>query len=153
MKTRIGALPPGVGVKLFAFLLLISTSALSQSRSHVYRPNRLVVIDSTVTVTGVVYYKKKEKDGDLHINIRVGSQYSKMLNARNIAKQKGCLVAEIVCAGKITQPDAQQACDNYDNTIPLPKVGDEITVTGPFVNDGDHGWNEIHPVISLRITK
>ena len=31
-----------------------------------------------------------------------------------------------------------------------PKIGQHVTVTGPYVWDSFHGWNEIHPVWSIH---
>ncbi|MHB8438588.1 MAG: hypothetical protein ACYDD4_05425 [Acidimicrobiales bacterium] len=36
--------------------------------------------------------------------------------------------------------------------IATPPVGAQITVTGPYVLDGDHGWMEIHPAWSITVT-
>jgi hypothetical protein len=34
----------------------------------------------------------------------------------------------------------------------IPSVGDKVVVQGSYVLDQDHGWMEIHPVTSIRIT-
>jgi len=94
-------------------------------------------------------YTRREADGDWHIGLRLNAGQESLLNAKNVSEQQGNLVAEIVCAVPITQADAVSACASYTNTIPVPAVGAHISVTGPFVLDADHGWNEIHPVWAL----
>jgi len=113
---------------------------------HVYHPSRLVVIEACKTATGIVIFTRREADGDWHIGLRLDAGQETLLNARNVSAEQGTLIVEIVCALPITQADAISACVNYSNSIPVPGVGAHISVTGPFVLDADHGWNEIHPV-------
>jgi hypothetical protein len=62
-------------------------------------------------------------------------------------------LAEIICATTITQQDAVLACENYANRIlPIPSTNQNITVTGSYVLDNDHGWMEVHPVYSMSIS-
>ena len=56
------------------------------------------------------------------------------------------LILEPVCEYEVTQVDAVAACTGYQNPLVVPPVGTHTTVTGPWVHDADHGWNEIHPV-------
>ena len=125
---------------------------------HVYNPSRLKGTKECKTITGVIKdIKKDEKDGDWHINIQLDAQYAHMnlTNDINNSKQGGCLVVEIICVDKPTQPDAISACANYANKITLPKLGDHVSVTGTFVTDteSNHGWNELHPVSELIVLK
>jgi len=79
--------------------------------------------------------------------------YSNLTNSANDLYQYGDLVVEIICVGSITQADAVSACQNYSNNIPVPNVGQRITVSGPYVLDTDHyDWAEIHPVYSLTVS-
>ncbi len=94
---------------------------------------------------------RDEKDGDVHIQLSVDGQYKNMLNDKNYSGQDACLVVELICAKKVTQPDAIEPCSGYYNNVVEPHVGDNITVTGSYVLDKQHGWNEIHPVSSLSI--
>ena len=76
-----------------------------------------------------------------------------LVNKRNLKKKNGDLVVEVVCANAVTDKKAKEACTNYSNTIPLPKVGDRVTVTGSYVNDSHNGWMEIHPVSSIQVRR
>ncbi len=118
---------------------------------HVYNPERLAVNDPCKTVSGTVLrVLRPEADGDYHIQLKVHPQYSDTVNQANIDKQHGALVLEIVCATDIKQKDAVSACSGYQNSIPIPKPNQHITVTGQFVSDMEHGgWNEIHPVYQI----
>jgi hypothetical protein len=79
--------------------------------------------------------------------------YGNLTNSANDLYQYGDLVVEIICVGQITQTDAVSACQNYSNNIPVPNVGQRITVSGPYVLDTDHyNWAEIHPVYSLTVS-
>ncbi len=46
----------------------------------------------------------------------------------------------------VIQPDAQSACAGYHNPLTIPPPGAHVVVTGPWVLDAPHGWNEIHPL-------
>jgi hypothetical protein len=37
------------------------------------------------------------------------------------------------------------------NVYTLDVLGKHIRITGPYVTDMEHGWNEIHPVSSIWI--
>src|SRR5260370_25286799 len=65
--------------------------------------------------------------------------------------QGGDLILEPVCENPITQADAVAACQGYHNPLVLPPLGSHVTVTGPFVLDTDHGWNQIHPLESIAV--
>ncbi len=112
---------------------------------HVYNPSRLEVVRQCITVSGAVDSVRSEADGDYHVRLRLDPAYANLTNDANY----GDLVVEIICATTVTQSDAMAACENYSNTIPIPAVGEQITVSGPYVLDTNHGWTEIHPVYSL----
>lgn len=109
---------------------------------------RLLVLKACVTVTGTLETSLTEKDGDLHIRMAVDPQFRSMLNARNISGQRGDLVVEPVCQGKVTQADTlkEKACEGYAGLkFDRALLGKRVTVTGPLVTDREHGWNELHP--------
>lgn len=114
---------------------------------HVHHSWRLKIIEESKTVTGVVKDIHSELDGDYHIKIRTNN--FEILSKNNFKNEDSCLVAEIICAEK----SIFNKCKNYSNKIPIPKNGDTIIVTGPYVNDWIHGIREIHPVIDLIIIK
>jgi hypothetical protein len=72
-----------------------------------------------------------------------------MVNPVNVAQQHGDLVLEPVCERKVTQTDAEEACSGYRSPVTVPPVGTHVDVIGAYVNDTEHGWNEIHPVTSI----
>lgn len=118
--------------------------------SHIYHSKRLKLIQENKTVTGTVEHIIQEKDGDYHIRLKLDSCQN-LLNQKNIDRQHGCLVLEIICACEVTQVDAIDACRGFINNVVAPKVGQHITVTGSYVLDQEHGWNELHPVTALNI--
>jgi len=104
-----------------------------------------------MTISGTVYSLIYEADGDIHIRVTLDTPYTYMLNAVNVSGQYGKLVCEPVCATTCTQADAVASCAAFTNTVYIPTVGEHVLVTGSFVTDNDHGWNEIHPVTSIVI--
>lgn len=130
-----------------------SIQCSTEFKTHVYHPERLRTIQECKTVTGVVAAIKSEPDGDKHIQLRLDSGQEDLLNDRNKSVQKGCLVLEIICTKTPVQEDAIGPCSGFDNTIFIPAKGDHIKVTGSYINDaeGNHGWNEIHPVTKIEM--
>jgi PKD domain len=119
---------------------------------HVYNSYRLQMVKPCVTASGIVDNIIVEDDGDVHIRLALDVTYSNLTNGANDQYQYGDLVVEIICAYPVIQADAVPACENYTNQIPVPDVGQHITVTGPYVLDTDHyNWAEIHPVYSLVV--
>lgn len=104
-----------------------------------------------MSVTGIVEDSYSEEDGDIHIRLQLDTQYSYMLNADNISDEYGDLVCEPICVTTITQSDAVAPCEGLVNNVFLPAIGEYVMVTGSYVTDNDHGWNEIHPVTSIEI--
>ena len=126
----------------------------SDPAAHVYHPDRLQVLNPCATVTGTIVRIRVEPDGDFHIQLRpdptsLDSKGGHWVNAGNVSGQGGYLVLEPVCENPVTQADAATACQGYHNPITVPPVGSHVTVTGPWVLDKDHGWQEIHPVEAL----
>jgi hypothetical protein len=118
---------------------------------HIYNPQRLVLIEKCVTVTGIIVRSKAEADGDRHIQLHLDPQFRSMLNARNLSAQDGNLVLEPICVDRVKQADAVSACHGFKNTVIVPKPGTRVRVTGSFIRDSEanHGWQEIHPVTSI----
>jgi len=120
--------------------------------THVYHSYRLVIHNDCMTVTGHIYGTPySEADGDYHIRLAVDAQFTGLLNASNTSSEDGCLVCEPVCVVTPTQTDAITPCAGYTNGVYLPNAGEYVAVTGPYVTDNDHGWNELHPVTSIVI--
>jgi hypothetical protein len=118
---------------------------------HVYDPERLEVIDKCKVVTGVIEEQDQNEDGDTHMLLKLDAGQEGLVNKRNLKKKSGDLVVEVVCANAVSDKKAKEACTNYSNAIPLPKVGDHVTVTGSYVNDSHNGWLEIHPVSAIQV--
>lgn len=116
--------------------------------SHVYSPDRLRLLSPCVTVSGVIDAIRTERDGDLHVLLRLDPGQSRFLNAEN-ALEEGDLVLEPVCVNRPTQADAVSACSGYTNPLTIPAVGSHVSATGAWVLDLDHEWLEIHPVASF----
>jgi hypothetical protein len=94
--------------------------------NHVYNPQRLIVKQSCISVTGTIVDAtngkrsdgvRKEADGDTHGWLKVDPQFKNLLNAGNMSDEGGNLVYEIVCKFKVSQPDAKEACPlTYQNS-------------------------------------
>ncbi len=115
---------------------------------HVYHLRRLHVIQACMTVEGTVESLRAEADGDYHIRLNVADK--SLLNETNFSRQHGDLVVELICMNPVSQADAVEACSDFTQNVPVPRKGDRVRVTGAFVTDLDHGWNEIHPVTSVK---
>lgn len=130
---------------------------------HVYNPERLIVHEMCVTVTGTIvdatHGKRKsgvrrEADGDCHGWIKLDPGQEKYLNAGNMSDEGGNLVFEIVCLYKVTQKDAIASCRGYKNNVIVLPVGSHVRISGSWVQDTNHAkWNEIHPVSSIEVLK
>ncbi len=141
------------------------TAACDASIStHVYHPNRLVVKQECISVTGTIVdatatqSKKQpdgvrhEKDGDTHGWLKVDPEFKDLLNAGNMTDEDGNLVFEIICRFPVTQADAKAACQDYTDHVTLPPVGSHVRIVGRYVQDTFHGqWMEIHPVTSITV--
>jgi hypothetical protein len=117
---------------------------------HVYNSDRLQVIEDCKTITGTIEKIIKEKDGDDHIRLKLDPQFTNLTNYVNDSDQNGDLVIEPICLHTVTQEDAIDSCQDFNYTVDVPPVGTHVQVTGSYVLDTTHGWNEIHPVTSIE---
>jgi hypothetical protein len=117
---------------------------------YVYNPGRLQVLDPCISVTGTVEEIRKEADGDTHVLFRLDQQFESLLNKKNISRQQGDLILEPICQDKVTQADAAEPCSRYNGPYFEPEIGQRYLVSGAYVHDADHGWNELHPVTSME---
>jgi len=107
-------------------------------------------LDSCISVTGTVDEVRKEADGDVHILFRLDQQFESLLNEKNISRQHGDLILEPICQGKVRQADAAEPCSRYPGPYFELEIGHRYLVSGTYVHDADHGWNELHPVTSMQ---
>ena len=125
---------------------------------HVYGPERLKVVDRCITVTGTIVKMSPEKDGDIHVNVRLDPQHRHLLNQFNHSEQGGTLVVEPICTDAPEIGPAKVACGSFRQRIKVPKPGTRVSITGALVYDErvkirgkwTHGWREIHPVSVIR---
>ena len=87
--------------------------------------NRQAYRDMLFTTPGV-----EEYDGDVHIDLRPDQPYENLLSDGN-GRVGGNLIVEII-------PQDRSRVD-------VPPVGARIEVVGPWVDDTEHGWSELHP--------
>ncbi|HLX12648.1 MAG TPA: hypothetical protein VKS81_07535 [Bacteroidota bacterium] len=122
---------------------------------YVYQPERLTILDSCRTVTGVITKRIWVPDGDEHISLRLDPGQPGLLNDYNVNNEDSCLVLEIICRHVRLEPNTWGYCKGCPNKIAIPKKGAHVRVTGTFVVDTkkDHGWQEIHPVYSIEKIK
>ena len=113
--------------------------------NRIHHPGRLVILDSSKTLCGRVEKVESDIDGDVHIRLQIGD--SSLLVENNYKDENGCMVGEIVCA----VPSVFPICWFYKNKITIPKEGDNIVITGPYVFDKTHSITEIHPIMDLKI--
>jgi len=131
---------------------------------HVYHPNRLIVKEDCIAVTGAIVDAtatqsvhqpdgvRHEKDGDTHGWLKLDSGFENLLNAGNKSDEGGNLVFEIICRFPVTQTDAKAACQGYTDAVVLPPVGSHVRIIGRYVQDTFHAkWMEIHPVTSITV--
>jgi hypothetical protein len=128
---------------------------------HVYHPNRLVIKQQCITVTGTIVDAtsgkesdgaRHERDGDTHGWLKVDQAFAGTLNVANKGAQKGHLVFELVCHYSVTQTDARPACNGFTDHTTIPPIGTHVEVRGTFVQDKEHQhWHEIHPVSGITV--
>jgi hypothetical protein len=121
---------------------------------HVYKPQRLQLIDSCKTVSGLIESKRAEADGSLQMRLKLDPQFSDLLNKANIKGQQGDMIVEAICITPVTQRDAISACRNFHPNISIPPVDTHVKVTGSYVLNKEHDDQaEIHPVTSILSNK
>jgi uncharacterized protein YgiM (DUF1202 family) len=129
---------------------------------HVYNPQRLIVKQKCIAVTGTTVDAtsgknadgvRHEADGDTHGWLKLDADFTNLLNAGNLSDEGGNMVFEIVCKYRVTQADAKAACpQTYHNQVQLPPVGSHVRIVGTYVQDTNHAkWMEIHPVTSITV--
>jgi len=116
--------------------------------NHVYRPERLHVVEPCTAVAGRVVSVHRETDGDLHIALTPDDK--SVLNLVNAIHAHRTLVVEVVCEHAPSESQATAACAGFTAHVTVPNAGDRIRVIGAYVTDRDNGWNEVHPVTRVE---
>jgi Bacterial SH3 domain len=129
--------------------------------THVYHPDRLIVQQQCIAVTGTIVDAtngkksdgvRHEADGDTHGWLKLDSEFESLLNAGNISAEDGNLVFEVVCKFPVKQTDAKAACQGFTDQVNIPAIGSHVRIVGTLVQDAFHAkWMEIHPVTSIAV--
>jgi Bacterial SH3 domain len=129
--------------------------------THVYHPDRLIVQQQCIAVTGTIVDAtngkksdgvRHEADGDTHGWLKLDSEFESLLNAGNISAEDGNLVFEVVCKFPVKQTDAKAACQSFTDQVNIPAIGSHVRIVGTLVQDTFHAkWMEIHPVTSIAV--
>ncbi len=128
--------------------------------------DRLQVITGTnqapvaVQITGTITGTAPQKDGDLHITLTPDDAGF----PTNQSSAEAPLEVEIIYAGRVSQQDAEQAAQGYQNPFDVSTLGTgvRIQVAGPLIYDRAHGRPavdgvdvdyglEVHPVVGLTV--
>jgi len=97
----------------------------------VYHPSRLNVKSGRRVANGTVRKVVFEQyDGDVHVDLRPDPGFEDLLGDGN-DRVGGNLIVELIPQDR--------------SHVAVPAVGARIQVVGPWVEDTQHGWNEIHP--------
>lgn len=130
-------------MKLFLSIFFLITLT-NNPITRIHSPHRLLLLDPSKTVSGIVREVDETIDGDVHI--RLLTKETNLLTKNNLIHEDSCLVLEIVCGCK----SVFAICNGYVSEITIPSVGDSISVKGLFVFDKRHKINEIHPVLKIK---
>src|SRR5215470_12128848 len=97
----------------------------------VYHPSRLNVKSRCRVANGTVRKVVFEQyDGDVHVDLRPDPGFEDLLGDGN-DRVGGNLIVELIPQDR--------------SRVAVPEVGTRVQVVGPWVEDTQHGWNEIHP--------
>jgi hypothetical protein len=120
---------------------------------HVYRPEKLRVIEACTAVEGRVVSVNRDEDGDLHLALEPDD--AQVLNLVNALHAGRHLVVEVICEHppEASRRKASAACTGFTSQVTIPHPGDRVRVTGTYVTDGQMGWTEIHPVTRIEILR
>jgi hypothetical protein len=138
---------------LLALLLYVQSQACDGSlMKHVFHPSRLIIKKGCITVKGTIRSEKDKPDGDMHVLVQLDpGQATDLVNAKNLSRQHGFLIVEVICQRPSSQSSAERACRDFKQNIKIPPIGTHVSITGVHVLDKDHGWLEIHPVTSIKV--
>lgn len=115
-------------------------------QNGVWGPQRLRVIDTCVTVSGVIEGIAPQygpaNDNDFQMDIKLDPQYTSLLSVGNYVVGGALMHAEVVPSDQ--GPLAAQ--------LSAMHPGERITISGALILDTDHGYGaEIHPVWAILL--
>ena len=115
-----------------------------QALVGVWSPSRLGMINSCQQASGTVMMAEHELDGDLDLYVDLDPEYDQLAGS---ATELGYLhkwgPGDVIV--ELMPRDGEH--------LPGPSEGDHIDLTGAWVTDNNHGYNEIHPVWSASINE
>ena len=119
----------------------------------VYLPKRLVILESCVTVRGIVVDARYVLDGDAILYLRLDPEYAHFSNQKNYEQfGNDILELEIVCRHPVFRFLVFR-CWTCGNKILVPRVGDHIEADGVYVEDTRHMHLELHPVTRITMLR
>lgn len=101
----------------------------------VYNPLRFRVLSKCQVASGVLASATLQDGRDERIYVHVDAQYAYLLGVGSSNFESGMLVLELVAQDQAT--------------IPVPSIGQHITLVGPWVYDTENQWYAICPVWSI----
>ncbi len=123
-------------------------SACAKGNYPVYHPSRLQIVQSCLAISGTVVFVAHEADGDWHIALSPDPLYRDYVTVQNAETHGANWVLEIVPACATPPADSTAAAKCPANPEPVPRMGQHITATGPYVLDLQHGGHaELHPLL------
>lgn len=118
----------------------------------VHNPDRLQVLDPCKHAAGTLVDVAHEDDGDYHLWFTPDPAYTYLMNPENHFEARPAMLAEITPdCGAANPADARTAARCPPSNLPIPRIGQHVSIDGPWVLDTDHGWREIHPVDAIKI--
>jgi hypothetical protein len=96
----------------------------------------LHVLAKCRSATGTVRVVRHEEDGDLHVLVDLDPSSARLI--ANGRSETGALTVEFM--------------PRDGGHLPEPVAGSRIALTGAWVFDAQHGWNELHPIWTVRLS-
>src|SRR5215210_2746928 len=113
-----------------------------QALSGVWGSGRLEVLNPCQEASGTVLKAEPELDGDLDLYVDLDSEYDQLAGSQ----------VELGFLHQWSPGDViVEFMPRDGGNLPAPSEGDHIDLTGAWVADKNHGYNEIHPVWSSSI--
>jgi len=137
----------------------IGTPCNADMWKHIHSPGRFRVIAGCVAVRGTVVgnIHRNFYDGDAVFDLRPDFESAvtlrkidREMDGLRTKRQNGLIRVEIICA--YTTKTKWWICSGYKNRVLIPKPGDIVVVSGPYVLDG-HRRVELHGPTDVEILR